>query len=97
LRRSAKAREKDLAIRTAEATGATYVLAQDPDADRFSAAERRYRRCMVSSDFGPLNKLRLSNRIDGTWITFTGDQLGALFAGRILELYKASGKPLGRT
>jgi len=34
--------EKDLAIRTAEATGATYVLAQDPDADRFSAAERRY-------------------------------------------------------
>ena len=34
--------EKDLAIRTAEATGATYVLAQDPDADRFAAAERRY-------------------------------------------------------
>lgn len=26
---------------------------------------------------------------------FTGDQLGALFAGRILEQYKASGKPLG--
>ena len=35
-------REKDLAIHTAEATGATYVLAQDPDADRFSAAERKY-------------------------------------------------------
>lgn len=35
-------REKDLSIRTAEATGATYVLAQDPDADRFSAAERKY-------------------------------------------------------
>ena len=33
---------KDLAIRTAEAAGATYVLAQDPDADRFSAAERKY-------------------------------------------------------
>ena len=35
-------REKDLAIRTAEATGTSYVLAQDPDADRFSAAERKY-------------------------------------------------------
>jgi phosphomannomutase len=33
---------KDLAIQTAEAMGATYILAQDPDADRFSAAERRY-------------------------------------------------------
>jgi phosphomannomutase len=63
----------DLAIRTAEATGATYVLAQDPDADRFSAAERK---------------------VDGTWVTFTGDQLGAIFAGRILAQYKASGKPL---
>lgn len=29
-------------------------------------------------------------------MTFTGDQLGALFAGRILAQYKASGKPLGR-
>ena len=36
------------------------------------------------------------NRIDGAWITFTGDQLGALFAARILELFKASGKPIGR-
>jgi len=35
-------RGKDLAIHTAETTGATYVLAQDPDADRFSAAERKY-------------------------------------------------------
>jgi phosphomannomutase len=41
-RHGAEAQEKDLAIRTAEATGASYVLAQDPDADRFSAAERRY-------------------------------------------------------
>jgi len=63
----------DLAIRTAEVTGATYILAQDPDADRFSAAERK---------------------LDGTWVVFTGDQLGALFAGRILAQYKASGKPL---
>ena len=28
---------------------------------------------------------------------FTGDQIGALFAGRILAQYKASGKPLGRS
>jgi hypothetical protein len=28
-------------------------------------------------------------------VAFTGDQLGALFAGRILAQYKASGKPLG--
>ncbi|EPT05929.1 hypothetical protein FOMPIDRAFT_1033960 [Fomitopsis schrenkii] len=30
----------DLAISTAEKSGANYVLAQDPDADRFAAAER---------------------------------------------------------
>jgi len=28
------------------------------------------------------------------WVMFTGDQLGALFAGRVLEQYKESGKPL---
>jgi phosphomannomutase len=47
----AKMQEKDLAIRTAEATGATYVLAQDPDADRFSAAERKYGDFMRLSGF----------------------------------------------
>lgn len=31
---------QDLALRTAEKEDATYVLAQDPDADRFSAAEK---------------------------------------------------------
>ncbi|KAI9465474.1 hypothetical protein BJY52DRAFT_1183576 [Lactarius psammicola] len=65
----------DLAIRTADATGATYVLAQDPDADRFCAAERR---------------------ADGTWAIFTGDQLGILFAGKIFERYKLTGKPLNK-
>lgn len=30
-----------LAIKTAEASNANYVLAQDPDADRFAAAERK--------------------------------------------------------
>jgi phosphomannomutase len=47
-------RKKDLAIRTAEATGATYVLAQDPDADRFSAAERKYGDLTRSSDLSRL-------------------------------------------
>lgn len=64
----------DLAIATADAKGASYVLAQDPDADRFSAAEN----------------------CDGKWITFTGDQLGTLFAYHVFETYKASSKPIGK-
>ncbi|KZV59647.1 hypothetical protein PENSPDRAFT_678913 [Peniophora sp. CONT] len=63
----------DLALEAASKEGATYVLAQDPDADRFSAAQRRP---------------------DGTWITFTGDQLGTLFAAKVFEAYKASGRPI---
>lgn len=35
------------------------------------------------------------SRSDGKWITFTGDQLGALFASAVLQRYKGSGKPLG--
>ncbi|KAI0061669.1 hypothetical protein BV25DRAFT_1907908 [Artomyces pyxidatus] len=65
----------DLAFQTADREGAAYVLAQDPDADRFAAAEK-----------SP----------DGVWTAFTGDQLGTLFAGRALEQYKASGKPLNK-
>ncbi|KAG2075916.1 hypothetical protein BDR04DRAFT_1133082 [Suillus decipiens] len=64
----------DLAITTANAKGASYVLAQDPDADRFSAAEN----------------------CDGKWVTFTGDQLGTLFAYHVFEIYKASSKPIGK-
>ncbi|KIM58711.1 hypothetical protein SCLCIDRAFT_127650 [Scleroderma citrinum Foug A] len=63
----------DLAISTAIETGADYVLAQDPDADRFSAAEKE---------------------VNGQWRTFTGDQLGSLFASHVLDAYKATGKPL---
>lgn len=33
---------KDIAMQTAERDNADYVLAQDPDADRFSAAQIRY-------------------------------------------------------
>ncbi|KAI0948404.1 hypothetical protein AcV7_009159 [Taiwanofungus camphoratus] len=63
----------DLALRTAAQVGADYVLAQDPDADRFAAAEKGQ---------------------DGKWITFTGDQLGTLFASVTLDRYKSSGRPL---
>ncbi|KAI0688766.1 hypothetical protein BC835DRAFT_1371457 [Cytidiella melzeri] len=63
----------DLALATANKVNADYVLAQDPDSDRFSAAEKGS---------------------DGEWTTFTGDQLGALFASATLQKYKASGKPL---
>lgn len=65
----------NLSMETAKSTKATYILAQDPDSDRFSAAQRRP---------------------DDKWIIFTGDQLGVIFAARVLELYKASGKPLDR-
>jgi len=51
----------------------SYVLAQDPDSDRFTAAERSK---------------------TGEWTIFTGDQLGTLFASRVLHAYKASGKPV---
>lgn len=32
---------------------------------------------------------------DGSWTTFTGDQLGVLFASAVLDEYKTSGRPLG--
>ncbi|EIN07648.1 hypothetical protein PUNSTDRAFT_88245 [Punctularia strigosozonata HHB-11173 SS5] len=65
----------DLALSTADKHKANYVLAQDPDADRFSAAERG---------------------ADGRWVTFTGDQLGVLFASWTLDQYKQTGKPLSK-
>ncbi|KAF8136146.1 hypothetical protein EV363DRAFT_1542317, partial [Boletus edulis] len=65
----------ECAISTAIRTGADYVLAQDPDSDRFSAAERGS---------------------DGSFTIFTGDQLGTLFASRVLARYKESGKALDK-
>ncbi|KAK0502948.1 hypothetical protein EDD18DRAFT_1306220 [Armillaria luteobubalina] len=70
-----KGRHLDLAMKTAVTNNINYVLAQDPDSDRFAAAERQP---------------------TGEWIAFTGDQLGVLFAARILETYKDSGKPLDK-
>ncbi|KAF8964139.1 phosphoglucomutase 1 [Flammula alnicola] len=63
------------AIETGDRVGADYVLAQDPDADRFTAAEKRP---------------------NGQWMLFTGDQLGSLFASRVLQAYKSSGKPINK-
>jgi len=65
----------DLAFSTADKEGATYVLSQDPDADRFSAAEK-----------SP----------NGEWITFTGDQLGSLFASHIIQVRRSTGKSLNK-
>ncbi|KAG7086720.1 hypothetical protein E1B28_002654 [Marasmius oreades] len=65
----------NLALATADREEADYVLAQDPDADRFAAAERQP---------------------NGQWLTFTGDQLGTVFAGQVLRAYVASGKPIDR-
>ncbi|KAG6820796.1 hypothetical protein H0H93_011561 [Arthromyces matolae] len=81
----------DLALRTAERHGAGYVLAQDPDSDRFAAAEREYEKNPTRDLI-----LNLSSSVDGRWTTFTGDQLGVLFGHLIFQSYKVSGKPLER-
>ncbi|KAL0569810.1 hypothetical protein V5O48_012155 [Marasmius crinis-equi] len=65
----------DLALATANRVRANYVLAQDPDADRFAAAEKQP---------------------NGEWATFTGDQLGVVFAGHVFDAYRASGKPVDK-
>ncbi|KAA8897079.1 hypothetical protein FN846DRAFT_964315 [Sphaerosporella brunnea] len=57
----------DLAISVATANGLTLVLASDPDADRFAAAQRL-----------PC----------GEWRTFTGNELGILFAAQALDAYR---------
>ncbi|KAL6309167.1 hypothetical protein BKA93DRAFT_860213 [Sparassis latifolia] len=65
----------DLALVTAKECGANYILAQDPDSDRFAGVEIRS---------------------DGSAVTFTGDQLGTLFASVVLDRYRSSGKPLNK-
>lgn len=65
----------NLALSSAEENDAQYVLAQDPDSDRFGAAEK-------SSS--------------GGWTIFTGDQLGTIFAGYIIDTYKMTGRRLNK-
>ncbi|KAJ2793825.1 hypothetical protein H4R20_006420 [Coemansia guatemalensis] len=62
----------DMAKTLADERGATLVLANDPDADRFAAAEKQ---------------------ADGTWVAFTGDQLGIIFAAAVLDIARAQGVP----
>jgi phosphoglucomutase len=57
----------DLAISVATENSLTLVLASDPDADRFAAAQRLP---------------------SGEWRTFTGNELGILFAAQTLEAYR---------
>ena len=62
----------DLAIATAMENGISIVLATDPDADRFAAAERLP---------------------SGEWRTFTGNELGILFASYIFPTFPAEQRP----
>ncbi|KAF8509509.1 hypothetical protein BU17DRAFT_77825 [Hysterangium stoloniferum] len=72
----------DIALEDGNKMNANYVLAQDPDADRFTAAEK----WQVISHL----------HVGGEWKVFSGDMLGIVFAARIFDLYKASGKPLNK-
>lgn len=63
----------DLAMKHATAVGGHIVLANDPDADRFCAAERLP---------------------SGKWKVFSGNQIGTLLGARVLEAYKAAGRPI---
>ncbi|KAJ2774933.1 hypothetical protein IWQ56_000218 [Coemansia nantahalensis] len=62
----------DMAKAVADAEEIGLVVANDPDADRFAAAEKQ---------------------ADGSWLAFTGDQLGALFAGVVLDMARRDGVP----
>ncbi|KAJ1723597.1 hypothetical protein LPJ53_002082 [Coemansia erecta] len=60
----------DMAKSLADKMDIGLVVANDPDADRFAAAEKQ---------------------ADGTWLSFTGDQLGTIFAAAVLENMRAKG------
>ncbi|KAJ2745848.1 hypothetical protein GGI20_001849 [Coemansia sp. BCRC 34301] len=62
----------DMAKGVADAQGIGLVLANDPDADRFAAAEKQP---------------------DGSWLAFTGDQLGTIFAAAVLAMARIAGIP----
>ncbi|KAJ1728455.1 hypothetical protein LPJ61_004023 [Coemansia biformis] len=62
----------DMAKALADADGIGLVVANDPDADRFAAAEKQ---------------------ASGAWLAFTGDQLGTVFAGAVLDMARRQGVP----
>jgi len=57
----------DLSIAKANATGATVILANDPDADRLAIAEKQR---------------------DGTWFSFSGNQIGVVLGAYTWEKFK---------
>lgn len=59
----------NLAIRAAEASKADIIVANDPDADRFAAAER----IVISSESNS------DSDSNGGWKIFSGNELGAIF------------------
>jgi len=63
----------DLSIAKANATGATVILANDPDADRLAIAEKQK---------------------DGTWYSFTGNQIGVILGAYTWEKFKNTGKKI---
>lgn len=62
----------DMAKALADQKEVGLVLANDPDADRFAAAEKQR---------------------DGSWLAFTGDQLGTIFAACVLDMSRQAGVP----
>lgn len=52
---------------------------------------------MVVSNFNQPLWMLTQSMCSGEWVTFTGDQLGTLFAARALDIYKSSNKPLSET
>ncbi|KAJ2776546.1 hypothetical protein GGI15_004811 [Coemansia interrupta] len=65
----------DMAKSLADKMDIGLVVANDPDADRFAAAEKQ---------------------ADRTWLSFTGDQLGTIFAAAVLENMRAQGIPIDK-
>jgi len=82
-----------LALRTANHIGAHYILAQDPDADRFSAGEKEL---VYYSQFFTKGLLNFDSSPKGEWNIFTGDQIGIIFASKIFQDYQLSDQPLDK-
>ena len=66
-------------MRTADREGRELIIAHDPDADRFAAAEKvKY----VSAAFQQRTPL---TNCSGSWFTFTGNHLGVLLASHLFD------------
>jgi phosphoglucomutase len=73
----------DLAMKTADNLSRDIIIANDPDADRFAAAEK------VKCVYIQPSLQRVSNKLkSGSWFKFTGDQIGILLASFLLDAFK---------